>query len=342
MQPLQGQVALVAGATRGAGRAIARELAAAGATVYATGRSTRPHAATPGRPETIEETAELIAAAGGTAVAIQVDHADEAQVQALAARIRTEAGRLDILVNDIWGGDDLVSWGQPFWTQDMAVARELVDRAVMSHWLTARHCAPIMVEANRGLIVEVTDGASAGYRSNLLYDFTKAAAIRLAYAMAWDLARTGVTALAVSPGFIRSEAMLERFGVTEATWRDAAKDNPDFAWSETPHYLGRAIAALAADPDVRRKAGAAFFVGDLADGYGFTDLDGSQPHFNRSAAAHLATELAGDAKLSPFGRQLASSIYMRDAHLDPKRGDEARLLADRLGWRRLGQGLRPV
>ena len=247
-QPLEGQVALVAGATRAAGRGIARELAAAGAKVWCTGRSTRGAPATPGRPETIEETAELIQAAGGEAIAVRVDHTVEAEVEALAARVKAEDGRLDILVNDIWGGDELIDWGAPFWKQDMAAVRTLVDRAVLSHWITARHFAPMMVEANRGLIVEVTDGEAAGYRSQLLYDFCKASANRLAYAMAWDLARTGVTALALSPGFLRSEAMLERFGVTEATWRDATRDDPDFAFSETPHFVGRAVAALAGRP----------------------------------------------------------------------------------------------
>jgi NAD(P)-dependent dehydrogenase (short-subunit alcohol dehydrogenase family) len=236
--PLSGQVALVAGATRAAGRGIARELAAAGAKVWCTGRSTRGAPATPGRPETIEETAELIAAAGGEALAVRVDHTQDAEVEALAGRLQAEEGRLDILVNDIWGGDEIVDWGaKGFWSQDMAAARTLVDRAVMSHWITARHLAPIMVAARRGLIVEVTDGESAGYRGNLLYDFCKASANRLAYAMVWDLARHGVTALAVSPGFLRSEAMLERFGVTETDWREGVARDPDFAFSETPHFV---------------------------------------------------------------------------------------------------------
>ncbi len=340
-QPLKGQVALVAGATRAAGRGIARELAAAGAKVWCTGRSTRGAPATPGRPETIEETAELIQAAGGEAIAVRVDHTVEAEVEALAARVKAEDGRLDILVNDIWGGDELIDWGAPFWKQDMAAVRTLVDRAVLSHWITARHFAPMMVEANRGLIVEVTDGEAAGYRSQLLYDFCKASANRLAYAMAWDLARTGVTALALSPGFLRSEAMLERFGVTEATWRDATRDDPDFAFSETPHFIGRAVAALAADPQVRRKAGAALYVGDLADAYGFTDLDGTRPHFPRSTGAQLDAELAKDGPLGPWATLHAANRYMR-GHLDPAAADNSRRLAARLGWTRLGQGLRPI
>jgi NAD(P)-dependent dehydrogenase (short-subunit alcohol dehydrogenase family) len=275
-------------------------------------------------------------------VAVRVDHTVEAEVAALAARLEAEEGRLDILVNDIWGGDELVDWSaEGFWKEDMAAVRTLVDRAVISHWITARHLAPIMVAAKRGLIVEVTDGESAGYRGQLLYDFCKASANRLAYGMAWDLARTGVTALALSPGFLRSEAMLERFGVSEANWRDGAARDPDFAFSETPHFIGRAVAALAADPQVRRKAGAALYVGDLAGDYGFTDLDGSQPHFGRSVKARLDEELAMDGPLRPWATRHAAARYMK-IHLIAAHADEARALADRLGWKRLGEGLQPV
>ena len=339
--PLEGQVALVAGATRAAGRGIARELAAAGAKVYCTGRSVRGGPATPGRPETIEETAELIAANGGKAIAVRVDHTLESEVEALAARIKAEEGRLDILVNDIWGGDELIDWGAPFWKQDIGVVRGLLDQAVLSHWITARHCAPMMVEANRGLIVEVTDGVNPGYRGQLLFDFIKAGLIRLAYAMAWDLATTRVTALALSPGFLRSEAMLERFGVSEANWRDGVASDPDFAESETPRYVGRAVAALAADPKLRAKAGGAYFAADLAEEYGFTDVDGRQPQFWKSLLARLEPELAGDADLSPSARMRASSRYQR-LHLSAAHADEARALATRLGWKRLGAGLQPI
>jgi NAD(P)-dependent dehydrogenase (short-subunit alcohol dehydrogenase family) len=339
--PLEGQVALVAGATRAAGRGIARELAAAGAKVYCTGRSVRGAPATPGRPETIEETAELIAADGGAAVAVRVDHTVEAEVQALAARLKADEGRLDVLVNDIWGGDELIDWGAPFWKQEMATSRALVDQALFSHWTTARHCAPMMVEANRGLIVEVTDGSDPGYRGTLLYDFIKAGLIRLAYAMAWDLATTRVTALALSPGFLRSEAMLERFGVSETNWRDGVASDPDFAASETPRYVGRAVAALAADPNLRAKAGGAYFTADLAEEYGFTDVDGRQPHFWKSVLARLEPELAGDADLSPSARMQASSRYQR-LHSSAAHADEARAIAGRLGWKRLGAGLQPV
>ncbi len=339
--PLDGQIALVAGATRAAGRGIALELAAAGAKVYCTGRSTRGAPATPGRPETIEETAELIVAEGGQAIAVRVDHTVEAEVEALAARIKADEGRLDILVNDIWGGDELVQWSAPFWKQDMGIMRTLVDRAVFSHLITARHCAPMMVEANRGLIVEVTDGSDPGYRGQLLFDFIKSGLIRLAYAMAWDLATTRVTALALSPGFLRSEAMLERFGVAEANWRDGVESDPDFAASETPRYVGRAIAALAADPHLRAKAGGAFFTADLAEEYGFTDVDDRQPHFWKAVTARLEPALAGDGELSAWGRLHASGRYRR-LHLSAEHADEARELAARLGWKRLGAGLQPV
>ena len=339
-QPLEGRIALVAGATRAAGRGIALELAAAGARVWCTGRSVRAAPATPGRPETIEETAELIEAAGGQALAVRVDHTVEAEVEALAARIKAEEGRLDILVNDVWGGDALVGWGTPFWRQDMADVRTLVERAVLSHWITARHMAPMMVEANRGLIVEVTDGETPGYRGQILYDFVKAGVNRLAYAMAWDLARTGVTALAVSPGFLRSEAILDGFGVSEANWRDAVAKNEEFAYSETPRYLGRAIAALAADPDVGAKAGAAFFAADLAEEYRFMDVDGSRPHFIRNVAERLEREMASET-LTPWARRHAAASYMR-VHLMPGEADLARDYATRLGWTRLGSGLQPV
>jgi NAD(P)-dependent dehydrogenase (short-subunit alcohol dehydrogenase family) len=339
--PLDGQVALVAGATRAAGRGIARELAAAGARVWCTGRSTRANPATPGRSETIEETAELIEAAGGEAVAVRVDHQVEAEVEALAARVRSQEGRLDILVNDIWGGDELIDWGAKFWALDIAKARTVLDQAVFSHLITARYLAPLMVEAKRGLIVEITDGEMSGYRGQLAFDLVKSSVNRLAYAMAWDLVGTGVTALAVSPGFLRSEAMLERFGVAEANWKDAIKADQHFAFSETPHFVGRAVAALAADPDVGAKAGLVLFADDLAEEYGFTDLDGSRPHFWRSVEAHIAEGLAKDGKLEPALRWLAGSRY-RNIHMTPSRQDQARAYAERLGFEGLGAGLRPI
>ncbi len=275
---LTGRIAVVAGATRGAGRGIARMLGEAGATVYCTGRSTRASAVTPGRPETIEETAELVDAAGGRGIAVCTDHSVETQVQALFARIIAEAGQVDILVNDIWGGDDITQW-QPFWTLDSAKGFEMLDRAVRTHILTSRHAVPHMVERNSGLIVEVTDGDHRGYRGALFYDLAKNATIRLAFAMASELKRSNVTALAVTPGFLRSEAMLERFGVTEANWRDAAAKAKGFESSETPCYVGRGVAALAADPNVNAKAGGVYASWTLAREYGFTDIDGDTPHW---------------------------------------------------------------
>ncbi|MBS0471201.1 MAG: SDR family NAD(P)-dependent oxidoreductase [Proteobacteria bacterium] len=329
-KPLSGQVALVAGATRGAGRGIARELAAAGARVYCSGRSTRRHAATPGRPETIDETAELIAADGGSAVAVRTDHADEAQVAALAERLKRDEGRLDILVNDIWGGDELIGWGQKFWQIDMTVARKLVDQAVFTHLITARHLTPLMVEAKRGLIVEVTDGEFPGYRGQLLYDFIKSSLIRLAYAMAWDLKDTGVTALAISPGFLRSEAMLERFGVTEVNWRDGIARDAQFAHSETPRYVGRAIAALAADPNVGERSGSSIWAADLADIYGFTDVDGTRPNFWRNVEAWLDGEISKGTPLSGETRWILAARYAH-IHTDPARAERAKRYAAALG-----------
>jgi NAD(P)-dependent dehydrogenase (short-subunit alcohol dehydrogenase family) len=340
-KPLDGQVALVAGATRAAGRGIAIELAAAGAKVYCTGRSTRGVPATPGRPETIEETAEMIAAGGGAAVAIRVDHQVEAEVEALAARLRADEGRLDVLVNDVWGGDAAIAWGTPFWKLDVATARALVDQAVFSHLITSRHLAPMMVEAERGLIVEVTDGALNGYRGQLLYDLVKASVIRLAYAMAWDLAGKGITALALSPGFLRSEAILDGFGVTEANWRDAAKDRPDFALSETPRYIGRAVAALATDAEVGRKAGLSLGVGDLADEYGFDDVDGRRPNFWREVETWLEPQIAAAEPFAGRARFMAEAGYM-SCHLTPSRGAKARAYAAKLGWNGLGAGLQPI
>ena len=276
-QPLEDRVAVVAGATRGAGRGIARMLGAAGATVYCTGRSVRGHPATAGRPETIEETAELVTAEGGRGIAVRTDHTVEPEVERLFTRVRTEQGKLDVLVNDVWGGDALTEWESPFWQLSTAKGLEMLERAVHSHIITSRHGGPLMIARNTGLIVEVTDGDTLGYRGNLFYDLAKNAVIRLAYGMAADLHTHRVTALAITPGFLRSEAVLEGLGVTEANWRDAIKDDPYFAESETPCFVGRAVAALAADPDVSKKSGGLFSSWALAREYGFTDLDGRRP-----------------------------------------------------------------
>ncbi len=242
--PLRGMVTLVTGGTRGAGRGIAVELGAAGATVYVTGRSTRTGRSDMDRPETIEETAELVDAAGGTGIAVGCDHGDPAQVAALFARVRADHGRLDVLVNDVWGGDPLTEWGTPFWQLDLVKVRALWDRAVLTHLITSQQAVPLMLERRGGLIVEVTDGDGAHYRGNLAYDLVKTAVNRLALAQAEELRACGVTAVAVTPGFLRSEAMLDGFEVTEANWRDAGARDPHFLASETPRFVGRAVAAL--------------------------------------------------------------------------------------------------
>jgi NAD(P)-dependent dehydrogenase (short-subunit alcohol dehydrogenase family) len=286
---LGGTVAVVAGATRGAGRGIAVELGAAGATVYCTGRSVRGARSDMNRPETVEETAELVAAAGGTGVAVRADHTREDEVRALFERVgREQDGRLDLLVNDVWGGDHLVAWGKPFWELATENGRLLLERAVYSHLLTARYGAPLMVARGRGLIVEVTDGDAPDYRGHLHYDLVKSAAIRMAYGMAEELRPHGVTALALTPGFLRSEAMLDHFGVPEDRWREAIAKDPYFESSETPRFIGRAVVALASDPNVKEKAGRALATWHLAEEYGFDDLDGTRPHWRRFFEARRA------------------------------------------------------
>jgi len=277
-QPLQGRVALVAGATRGAGRGIACMLGEAGAIVYCTGRSSRTGgSAMEGRPETIEDTADLVTGYGGTGIAIKADHTVESEVASLFERIRREYGRLDILVNDIWGGDELTEWGRPFWDLDVQKGRLMFERGIHTHIITSRLGIPLLLESDRGLIAELTDGHHFGYRLNLYYDLVKTTIIRLAFGMAKELQKTRVTALAVTPGYMRSEAVLDHWGVTEDNWRAAIEQDPHFAASETPFYVGRAIAALAADPAILRKAGRVFASWDLAREYEFTDIDGRQP-----------------------------------------------------------------
>lgn len=307
---LTGKVAVVAGATRGAGRAIACCLGEAGATVYCTGRSSKsgsvpdagPHRAATGadpapeggpgpafilsrRRETIEETASLVEARGGRAIPVRVDHTVEDEVRALFDRVRREQGRLDILVNDVWGGDELTEWGKPFWELDLGKGLLMQQRAVHSHILAARLGVPLLLEGEAGLVVEITDGDSPRYRGNLFYDLAKASTIRLALAMAEELRPKGHAALAVTPGFLRSEAMLEHFGVTEANWREGGKTDPNFLHSESPYFVGRAVAALAGDPGVIAKSGGVYASWTLAKEYGFTDLDGSRPDWG----AHFAT-----------------------------------------------------
>ncbi len=287
--PLAGKVALVAGATRGAGRGIARALGEAGATVYCTGRSTRGALAGK-RPETVDETAELVDSAGGHGIAVRVDHTVPAEVEALVQRIGAESGRLDLLVNDVWGGDELTEFGKPFWQLAPESGRRLLEQAVFSHVATARYATPLILSTGAGLIVEITDGDHYHYRGNLFYDLVKSSVIRLAFDFAYELRRKNVAAVAVTPGFLRSEAMLERFGVTEDNWREGAAKDPHFAASESPLFVGRAVAALAADPAIMRRSGRVFSSWGLSDEYGFTDADGSTPHWGRYALEAFGQE----------------------------------------------------
>lgn len=289
MKPLHGKVALVAGATRGCGRGIACELGTAGATVYCSGRSVRGQPATGNRPETIAQTAAMVTARGGVGIAVQVDHTVPAQVAALVEQIKREQnGQLDLLVNDVWGGDALTQWDTPFWEHSLANGLLMQQRAVHSHIITSHYAAPLMVARRSGLIVEVTDGDTLDYRGTLFYDLAKVSVIRLAQAMALDLKPHNVTALALTPGFLRSEAMLDLFGVCETNWRDGAQRDPHFIASETPFYIGRAIVALASDPNVAAKSGQALATWNLAREYNFTDVDGNQPHWGEYFAQHVA------------------------------------------------------
>jgi NAD(P)-dependent dehydrogenase (short-subunit alcohol dehydrogenase family) len=278
---LAGKVALVAGATRGAGRGIARELGAAGATVYVTGRTTRDRQSEYGRPETIEETAELVDRAGGTGIAVAVDHLVHDEVRALVGRIRRDHGRLDVLVNDIWGGELLFEWNKPVWDHDLDNGLRLLRLAIDTHLITAHFALPLLIESPGGLLVEVTDGTAeynaGNYRLSPFYDLAKVAVNRMAWAHAKDLAKHDATALSLTPGWMRSEIMLELFGVGEENWRDATAEVPHFAISESPRFVGRGVAALAADPLRARWNGQSLSSGDLAKEYGFTDLDGSRP-----------------------------------------------------------------
>ena len=281
MTSLEGTIALVAGATRGAGRGIAVSLGEAGATVYCTGRSTRAARSEYDRPETIEETAELVTEAGGEGIAVPTDHLRPEQVRALVERIDAGHGRLDVLVNDVWGGERLFEWDTPVWEHDLANGLRLLDLAIKTHLITSHHALPLLIRKPGGLVVEMTDGTAAynaaTYRINAFYDLAKTAVIRLAFAQSHDLEPHGATAVALTPGWLRSEMMLDAFGVTEANWRDATERIPHFAISETPRFVGRAVAALAADPDRARHNGASLSSGGLAQEYGFTDLDGSRP-----------------------------------------------------------------
>jgi NAD(P)-dependent dehydrogenase (short-subunit alcohol dehydrogenase family) len=282
MFDLTGKVALVAGATRGAGRGTAVALGEAGATVYCTGRTTRERRSEYDRPETIEETAELVDAAGGEGIAVEVDHLQPAQVEALVQRIEAERGRLDVLVNDIWGGEKLAQWNTPVWEHDLDAGLRMLRLAVDTHLITSHFALALLVRRPGGLVVEMTDGTreynADHYRLSTFYDLAKTAVTRLAFAQGQELAPHGCTAVALTPGWMRSEMMLDIYQVTEADWRDATVGSPHFtAISESPRFVGRAVAALAADPQVHRRNGGSFSSGGLAREYGFTDVDGSQP-----------------------------------------------------------------
>ncbi|MGP3979849.1 SDR family oxidoreductase [Streptomyces sp. KR80] len=278
---LHGKIALVAGASRGAGRGIAVQLGAAGATVYVTGRTTRQRRSEYDRPETIEETAELVTAAGGTGIAVPTDHLVPEQVRALTERIDAEQGRLDVLVNDLWGGERLFAFDTPVWEHDLDNGLRLLRLGVETHAITSHFVLPLLVRRPGGLVVEMTDGTSvyngANYRNSYFYDLAKNSVLRMAFVLAHELKPHGGTAVALTPGWLRSEMMLDNFGVTEDNWRDALAKVPHFCISESPSYVGRAVAALAGDADVARWNGQSLSSGQLAQEYGFTDLDGSRP-----------------------------------------------------------------
>ena len=287
MTTLTGRIALVAGATRGAGRGIAAALGEAGATVICTGRSTREQGSARSdydRPETIEETAELVTSLGGLGIAIAVDHLDSEAVRGLAETVRTGHGHIDVLVNDIWGAEVLKGgpkdWNTPIWNHDLDKGLRILRLAIDTHLVTSHHLLPLLIARPGGLLVEVTDGTAdynaRRYRLSVFYDLAKASINRLAFSQGHELEPYGATAVAITPGWLRSEMMLDNYGVTEANWREA-KAPPGFALSESPRYVGRAVAALAADPDRRRWRQQSVTSAQLARHYGFTDTDGSQP-----------------------------------------------------------------
>jgi NAD(P)-dependent dehydrogenase (short-subunit alcohol dehydrogenase family) len=300
-RPLEGRVALVAGATRGGGRGIAVALGEAGATVYATGRSTRERRSEIDRPETIEETAELVTEAGGEGIAVAVDHLDPQQVRTLVERIDAEHGRLDVLVNDIWGAEDLFEWDTPVWEHDLDNGLRLLRLAIDTHLITSHHALPLLTRNPGGLVVEVTDGTAEynadHFRINVFYDLAKTTVTRMAWGLAQDLRAHDATAVALTPGWMRSEAMLEHYSVSEENWRDATERTPHFCISESPRFVGRAVAALAADPDRARWSGQSLSSGQLALLYGFTDLDGTRPDCWRYMVEVVEKEgaVAGDA-----------------------------------------------
>jgi NAD(P)-dependent dehydrogenase (short-subunit alcohol dehydrogenase family) len=313
-KPLAEQVAVVAGAARGAGRGIAHMLGEAGATVYCTGRSSRTQPNTSrhhyaGRPETIEETAELVTAAGGTGIPARVDHTVDAEVAALFARVHKEQKRLDVLVN-ILTGQPVASW-KSFWKLPIDEGRAFVEGWLWPHVATCWHAVPLMLKGKSGLIVEIIEQDGIGYHGQFYFDLMEISLKRLAYALAQELAPKGITALSITPGFMRTEAILEKFGATEANWRQAAVTHPEakqwgFIASETPCFVGRAVAALAADPNVMVKSGGIYNSGTLAEEYGFTDVDGNMPNMQRYMKEHFPQYVNGKSP-TPFEWKLVAA-----------------------------------
>ena len=280
-KPLSGKVAIVAGATRGAGRGIARALGEAGALVYCTGRSVKGNPSPYKRPETIDDTAEMIAAAGGTSIPVRVDHRVESEVEALFARVDREHGRVDIVVNSIAGEDPLAGAYGWFWDADLTNSAKALENSLLTHIITAKHAAKLMMRGKSGLIVEVTEGDSLGAGGNPVKQVVKLALKGNALAMATELHPHGVAVVAITPGFLRSESMLENFGVTEENWRDGGKKDKNFLESESPLYIGRAVAALAGDPKLMKRTGQLFSSWELAREYKFTDYDGRRPDWGK-------------------------------------------------------------
>ena len=280
-KPLTGRVALVAGATRGAGRGIARALGEAGAIVYCTGRSVTGKPSAYKRPETINETAAMIEAAGGTAIAVRVDHTNETEVKALFRRILRVHKRVDVVVDSVAGDDPSMGAYGLLWEADLEKADTVFRQGLTSRIITAKHAARAMMPAKRGLLVEVTENDIIGGGANPIAHAVKTAQKLLPLAWATELKPHGITVLSITPGFLRSESMLQHFGVTEDTWRDAGRKDPNFLGSESPLFVGRAIAALAADPKVPRRTGSLVSSWQLARDYGFTDYDGRRPDWGR-------------------------------------------------------------